>query len=285
MKIKKIAVIAGAIILILALAVILGRGETEKKEVEVKQIDEALPFEMRKVQTINWDLKDQEIEKKMKIYGIEKRIIREEEVEIKGIYVDQETGRVVFSEDVRNKSQLVVEKKMGEAEIRSKFFELMSKIRISNLESRIEEINYLSLIYPQWQESTKEGAEAVEIRASWYWQGYPIENFEGYPIVVVLAMDGRLLKLDIDLGIGEMREVEEVEIKGIKEIQSTEAEEFRVWKSKTDGNELEIEPEGINQIEAKGVKTGYMVEKTRLVPYFFIEGQGGTILILAAKKK
>lgn len=285
MKTKKILIIVGVIALIL---VVFGESGKKRKKEEVEEISlptGVLPFEMRKVETIRWEIKDQKTERKMKVYEIEKRLINEKEIELNPVYLDKETGRVIFSEDIRRKSQLAVEKKISEAEIKSKFYEVMSKIKVNDLEARIEKINYLGFRYPQWEESTKDKADAVEIKASWYWQGYPIENFEGYPIRAIFSMDGKLLKLEADLKIGEIKETGEVEIMGLEEIKTIAVENFKVWMAKPSSNELKIEPETISKITATGVRLGYMIEETKLVPYYFIEGLDETVLIVPAKKE
>lgn len=291
--------IAGVLTVLLAIVSLTAKKKTktgeQRTEARPTVMQKRLPVkaEMAQPSKINWRMIETKWPGKMDSLIIEPGTIDNEMVkkflEIVGLKESQKTGEssgMIMYGDGKNRSAYfdVWNNKFSYTEAINNREQLEDKEgpMISGWENRISKAmnldgakiqivsrEYKRIINPRWETTTEEKAEATEIRANYYWGDYPLLGFEGEPIRLIMAKNGKLLKMEVET-MGKVTSKGETKLMAEEKLRQKGADEVWVWRVET-----ETEGETVGEVTVTKISLGYVYNDEGVVgTYWLGEGNG-----------
>ncbi len=146
------------------------------------------------------------------------------------------------------------------------------------IEVKKESAKYVKVVYPIWEDTSREEAEGVEIRADYLVDEVLIKPWGNNMITAIYASDGKLIKLNLFLPtrVDEVEETEECWTK--EEAEKLPEENFRILSTDRGGVGDEAgmmdEIKSINTDKAKMVYMYDAEKRGYIYPYILLEGRG-----------
>lgn len=157
----------------------------------------------------------------------------------KSAYFEKKSDRFSYTETITARKQIE-----GTGKGAGEIIEMIRKILgLTGTEIKIVSREYKKIVNPRWVTAEEKTAEAIEIRADYFWGEHPIFGFTGEPIVILMSLKGKILKLEVEI-IGKLTPTGKIRIPTKNDLAGIGPEETWVWRSEEMGGENENEKVG-----------------------------------------